>query len=179
MVLLLLMDLPPAVRNNVLQFLPQQALINLASTNYVFYKPCMQRLYEKILIQKDPILKSDPTGRKNDFLDGNHTVIYGLSHQSSKGKVWSDSAQLKMINARLSVLNLSLSINTELLGFIREIHILDDFNKFGHDHAIVENLTKLACSAVEGLPIGQVLYWKRQIEKKDRCLRDQAKICSS
>ncbi|ABN67297.2 predicted protein [Scheffersomyces stipitis CBS 6054] len=165
MVLSSLMDLPPAVRNNVLQFLPQQALINLASTNYVFYKPCMQRLYEKILIQKDPILKSDPTGRKNDFSDGNHTVIYGLSHQSSKGKVWSDSAQLKMINARLSVLNSSLSINTELLGFIREIHILDDFNKFGHDHAIVENLTKLVVQ-LKGYQLDKFFIGSVKLRKK-------------
>lgn len=107
---LLFLDLPLSIQSNIIYFLPQDSLINLALTNFQLYKPCLKKLYKRIIIQYDPILKNDPNHRKNDFLDSSHTVVYGMDHGP---KVFSLETHLRLVAARLTVLNESLKINPE------------------------------------------------------------------
>ncbi|KAK6458476.1 uncharacterized protein RJT20DRAFT_32073 [Scheffersomyces xylosifermentans] len=139
-----LLDLPKAVRKNIILFLPQQELINLATTNYELYEPCMQQLYKRIVVQADPVLTNDPKGRNNDFLDGNLTVIYGFRHNSKSGKVYTLETQLKLVNARLAVLNQSVSINPALLEYIQEISIISENGQFNAHDDIKKNIQALA-----------------------------------
>lgn len=118
---LLFLDLPLSIQSNIIYFLPQDSLINLALTNFQLYKPCLKKLYKRIIIQYDPILKNDPNHRKNDFLDSSHTVVYGMDHGP---KVFSLETHLRLVAARLTVLNESLKINPELVTYIEDINIM-------------------------------------------------------
>ncbi|KAI5970799.1 hypothetical protein CANMA_000218 [Candida margitis] len=118
------LTLPVKVLQNIIKFLPQQALINLATTNYEFYHPCLQQLYSKIVIsQYAPlrlkITKSDHR-REVDFQDSTRSVIYGFENSLKEG------LNMKMIHARILVLNQALQINPELAGYVKEVHILGD-----------------------------------------------------
>lgn len=140
--MVLLLDLPLSILNNIIYFLPQDSTINLALTNYALYKPCLRKLYRRIIIQYDPILKNNPHHRKNDFLDSSHTVVYGMDHGS---KVYGLETHLKLVAARLTVLNESLKVNPELVTYIEDISILLGNNTSHNDHfmqssSIMDNL---------------------------------------
>ncbi|ODV82060.1 uncharacterized protein CANTADRAFT_87999 [Suhomyces tanzawaensis NRRL Y-17324] len=150
----LLADLPDGVLQRILQFLPQQALLNLALTNYRFYTPCLQQLYAHITIQCTPILRiscskeAAKSPRKPDFLDSTQTTIYGLNHSYDQGKVYPISTQLKLVGARLTILNASLEVNPTLLTYIQSIRVVNgsserDNYEFRSDTVVVQNLHKL------------------------------------
>ncbi|KAG7663320.1 uncharacterized protein J8A68_003152 [[Candida] subhashii] len=119
-----LLDLPLGIRLKIIHYLPQQAIINLALTNFEFYHPCMKQLYREIAIQPDPPLRNDNRSRESDFQDTSKTVIYGFQHK--RGKIVKAEIQEKMIVARLKVLVQSLKVNQELIGYIEEIYVLGD-----------------------------------------------------
>ncbi|CUM47311.1 unnamed protein product [Debaryomyces tyrocola] len=132
----LLLDIPLEIVDDILFFLPQQEIINLSLTNFQFYQPCMKKLYQKVTIRKDPVLKQNKNNvRGIDFTDSTQTVIYGFN------KITKEENHFKLINARLQSLISSISINTQLLDYIEEVTIFDSFDK-----AINETLLKLISS---------------------------------
>ncbi|CUM45087.1 uncharacterized protein AC631_05079 [Debaryomyces fabryi] len=134
----LLLDVPLEIVEDILFFLPQQELINLSLTNFQFYQPCMKKLYQKITIRKDPILKQNKDNKRGiDFTDSTQTVIYGFS------KITKEENHFKLINARLQSLISSTSINAKLNDYIEEITIFDSFDK-----TINESLIKLITTLV-------------------------------
>ncbi|KAI5956013.1 hypothetical protein KGF57_003499 [Candida theae] len=121
-----LVTLPPKVLQNILRFLPQQSLINLATTNYEFYHPCLVQLYSKIVISQYAPLRLKETKsdhrREVDFQDSSRSVIYGFANSLKR------ELNMKMIHARILVLIQALQINVELVGYVKEVHILgNDF----------------------------------------------------
>ncbi|CAX40941.1 uncharacterized protein YMR258C homologue, putative [Candida dubliniensis CD36] len=134
-----LIELPISIKNSIIKYLPQQALINLSLTNFEFYQPCLQQLYKNITIQCNPPLRPNEKDREKDFQDSTRTVIYGFSNPD--GKVVSKELNLKMIYARLVVLRQSLTINQELIGYIKQIHILGEMSDF--NESIIEELQNL------------------------------------
>ncbi|EDK47389.1 hypothetical protein LELG_05570 [Lodderomyces elongisporus NRRL YB-4239] len=155
-----LLTFPEQVRDRIISYLPQQALINLATTNYEFYHPCMKKLYSKIAVSEIPPLRCevDPANkldlRRMDFQDSTRLVIYGL--QGCYKRV----LNIKMINARLEVLVQALTINTELISYIKEIHIL---LKEPHLNQVIHKL-----SALLKLHSAQLNYFYTQ--NQGRCL---------
>lgn len=135
-----LIDLPVPIKKSIIKYLPQQALINLSLTNFEFYQPCLQQLYKNITIQYNPPLRPNEKDREKDFQDSTRTVIYGFSN--SDGKVVSKDLNLKMIYARLVVLRQSMTINRELIGYIKQIHVLGELSDFSD--SIIEELQNLA-----------------------------------
>ncbi|RLV92795.1 Non-SCF-type F-box protein ROY1 [Spathaspora sp. JA1] len=131
------LELPVSVRNHILKYLPQQSLINLALTNYELYHPCMQQLYARITIQPDPPLRPHHKGRENDFHDSVQTVVYGFAHVS--GKLIKPEVHTRMIIAKLKVLIQALSINTELISYVKQVHVLG----FGANTEMTECLQEL------------------------------------
>lgn len=113
-----LSSLPKNILRNIIGFLPQQDVINLARTNFDFYEICMEKLYRRIIIRLEPILQpSNRDIRGIDYIDAKQTVVYGLK------KVLDREDQLKIINARIQVLILSLKINGGLLDYIEELTV--------------------------------------------------------
>ncbi|KAK6201625.1 uncharacterized protein RJT21DRAFT_114240 [Scheffersomyces amazonensis] len=137
-----LIDLPSSIKQHIISYLPQQSVLNLAQTNFEFYQPCIQKLYKRILIQRDPIVNSPSDQRLSDYVDSNHTVVYALHHKINEGKVFDKSeVQMKLINLRLQLLIESLKFNSSLLEHVEEIHIIGkDFEK---DLVFVDNLKQL------------------------------------
>ncbi|KAG5417942.1 hypothetical protein I9W82_004270 [Candida metapsilosis] len=123
-----LITLPPKVLQKITRFLPQQSLINLATTNYEFYHPCLVQLYSKIVISQFAPLRLRETKvshrREVDFQDGSRSVIYGFENSLK------EELNMKMIHARLLVLIQSLQVNPDLIGYVKEVHVLgDDFTE--------------------------------------------------
>ena len=119
-----LAELPSSIVKNIIDYLPQQEILNLALTNYRFYEPCLQKLYKKVCIRIAPILK--PTSynqRGNDFLCSTQTVVYGIDRWTSLEN------QYKMISVRLQSLIASVSLNTTLIEQIEEISVFDSYSK--------------------------------------------------
>ncbi|CCE81638.1 Piso0_002300 [Millerozyma farinosa CBS 7064] len=113
-----LSSLPKNILRNIIGFLPQQDVINLARTNFDFYEICMEKLYRRIIIRLEPILQpSNRDIRGIDYIDSKQTVVYGLK------KALNREDQLKIINARIQVLILSLKINGGLLDYIEELTV--------------------------------------------------------
>lgn len=135
-----LIDLPVPIKKSIIKYLPQQALINLSLANFEFYQPCLQQLYKNITIQYNPPLRPNEKDREKDFQDSTRTVIYGFSNPD--GKVVSKELNLKMIYARLVVLRQSMTINRELIGYIKQIHVLGELSDFSD--SIIEELQNLA-----------------------------------
>lgn len=132
----LLLDVPLEIIEDIIFFLPQQEVINLSLSNFLFYQPCMKKLYQKITIRKDAVLEQNKdNNRVIDFTDSTQTVIYGFN------KVTKEENHFRLINARLQSLIFSISINTQLLDYIEEITIFDSF-----DQTINETLLKLVSS---------------------------------
>jgi len=123
----LLLSLPPKVLQNILKFLPQQSLINLATTNFEFYHPCLAQLYSKIVISQYAPLRLKETKsdhrREVDFQDSSRLVIYGFDNSLK------EDLNMKMIHARVLVLIQALQVNAELFGYVKEVHVVgDDFS---------------------------------------------------
>ncbi|CAK9442079.1 uncharacterized protein LODBEIA_P58450 [Lodderomyces beijingensis] len=155
-----LLDLPANVLANIISYLPQQSLINLATTNYAFYRPCLRKLYSHIVVSEAPPLRSgtssdvqkknkkkqDPPGsRKEDFQDSTQTVIYGFrSRRYAK-------LNLQMIYARLVVLLQALEINQELIGFVKKIHVFGKLNReiFDVVRRLSTKFVRLDCFYIE------------------------------
>ncbi|KAK6465963.1 hypothetical protein DFJ63DRAFT_311043 [Scheffersomyces coipomensis] len=137
-----LIDIPLSIKREIIQYLPQQSLLNLSLTNYEFYEPCIQQLYKHILIQYDPIVKSNVNERLTDFVDSNQSVIYALNHDLDDGKVFEDhETRLKLINLRLSILIESLKFNTKLIENIQEVSIIG--NKFADNIVFLNHIQEL------------------------------------
>ena len=132
-----LIDLPDLIKNNIIKYLPQQALINLSLTNYKFYKPCQRQLYKNITIMVNPPLRCK-LKRELDFQDSTQTMIYG--YESFRNK----QTNLSMVYARIMILIQSLTINVELIGYIQLICVIGDLQKdFNDNDDIVTALVKL------------------------------------
>lgn len=130
-------DLPDAVLTRLTTYLNQQSLVNLAQTNYKFYTPCLRRLYRTLLIGREPAAPELATAE--DFGETLATVIYGYRHQSDK--MVSKASQVKMLTARLLVLNTALDINPALAGYIEAITV--DIDDADVDEALLKQLNRL------------------------------------
>ncbi|KAG7192591.1 uncharacterized protein KQ657_001691 [Scheffersomyces spartinae] len=131
-----LQDLPEKVLDNVLFFLGQNDVRNLALTNYHYYRPCQRKLYSRIVIIEDQVLGLSNIGRLMDFMHSQVTFLYGYSLK--KHQAYSLTNQYKLIWAKLEALIQSMQINIELIEFVKEIYILGTFNSL-----IVDSLRKL------------------------------------
>lgn len=120
-----LQQLPLNVLEDVLYFLPQNLLFNLALTNFHFYEPCLRKLYKKLTIQLDPPLKNTkpPNPRHRlDHLELSITTICGFSSVDS-----SPVAHGKMLEARLKTLAISILVNPTLASYIEEVTVANNF----------------------------------------------------
>lgn len=143
----LLLDLPTGLIDNIIFFLPQQETINLSLTNYQFYQPCLKKLYQKITIRIDAVLKANSGKTRGiDFSDSTQSVIYGFN------KITSEDHQFKLINARLKALIISISINIQLLEYIEEITIFGSFDSHINE-TLMELMWLLAKSSLKKLVI--------------------------
>lgn len=118
-----LLDFPQSVVNEILYFLPQNLLFNLALTNFQFYEPCLRKLYKKLVIQIDPVLKNTkkPNPRQRlDHLELCITTISGFASVES-----SPEAHARMLEARLKTICLAIQVNPTLATYIEEITIAD------------------------------------------------------
>lgn len=119
-----LQELPLNVLDDVLYFLPQNLLFNLALTNFHFYEPCQRKLYKKLVIQLDPVLKNTkPSNSRQrlDHLELSVTTICGFVSVDS-----SPIAHGKMLEARLKTVSISIQVNPILATYIEEISIADN-----------------------------------------------------
>ncbi|EGW30189.1 uncharacterized protein SPAPADRAFT_63802 [Spathaspora passalidarum NRRL Y-27907] len=146
------LDLPEAIRGYIIKYLPQQSLINLALTNYDLYHPCMRQLYSRITIQPDPPLRPHPQGRSNDFHDSVQTVVYGFSHV--RGKLIKPEVHMRMIIARTKVLIQALTINTELISYVNQVHVLGFDNNSSLVQPLQELINVLSSGSVEKFYVG-------------------------
>lgn len=104
---------------DILWFLPQQLLLNLALTNFYFYEPCLKQLYRNIVVQINPPLQPLADAGKRmglGFIDLSKTTICGFSLVSK-----SRDAHLKMLHAKLQTLVISLRVNPKLAEYIETI----------------------------------------------------------
>lgn len=118
----MLTELPTSVISKVISLLPQQDVVNLSQTSFKFYEPCTHKLYKKILIQRNPLLK-EKNVRGRLFKLSKFTVIAGHSRLDLPELV-----HLKLISDRLQVLIQSLSINPKLIGHIEELVVIGNFH---------------------------------------------------
>lgn len=126
------MDLTEEVLDLIIDYLPQQSVINLSLTNYRYYNPCNKKLYKKLLISPDPIQET------NAF-----TAISGFSY-TKLSKLYTPTSQLRLVNARLSILQQSLEVNEALIKNLQEIHVFID----EHDDEFVDNLQYILISLI-------------------------------
>ncbi|CAI5760370.1 unnamed protein product [Candida verbasci] len=115
-----LIDLPSHIKSEIIKYLPQQSVFNLALTNFEFYEPCIRQLYKTITIQIQAPLRPHTNLRNDDFSDCTSTILYGFDKMMKK------ETNLKMIFARLIVLIQSLRINSQLRHFINEINVVGE-----------------------------------------------------
>lgn len=122
-----LVDIPEEILDNLLYFLPQELLLNLARTNFRFYEPCLRKLYKRLVIQVDPVIKydkSNPNRQRTDHIELSCTSLTGFaSVQMSR------DAHLKMVAAKLKTIIISLTTNPLLATYIEEIDIRGTFDK--------------------------------------------------
>ncbi|CAH2353791.1 hypothetical protein CLIB1423_12S03004 [[Candida] railenensis] len=128
----MLTELPTSVISKVISLLPQQDVVNLSQTSFKFYEPCTHKLYKKISIQRNPLLK-EKNVRGRSFKSSKFTVIAGHSRLELP-----ESVQLKLINDRLQVLIQSLSINAKLIDHIEELVIIGNFHDDKINTALAE-----------------------------------------
>lgn len=131
-----LQELPEKVLDNVLFFLPQNDVRNLALVNYHFYKPCQKKLYSRIVIMEDQVLDVCSSNRLNDFMLSQVSFLYG--YLLKQGQAFSLVNQRKLLWAKLEALIQSMQINSELVECCRELYFLGDF-----DDRIISSLNKL------------------------------------
>lgn len=118
-----LIEFPEDTLNRIISYVGQDDLISLMLTNYHFYRPCLKKLYSKIIIQTEAYLDGNTTNRCNDYLNTTRTTIYGFKDFRNT------ESQFKLIDARINTLIESLTINKELVEMVEEIHIMEPFNK--------------------------------------------------
>lgn len=137
----LLLQFPADALSNLLYFLPQELLLNLALTNFHFYEPCLKKLYQKLLIQTDPVLRSSSTipshYRRDDFLESTATVIAGFKDVERPRM-----AHAKMVEAKVRTLMASIQVNPQLAKYIETIDIQGPFYR-NAETAILEFLQLL------------------------------------
>lgn len=118
----MIQNLPERQIDRIIDLLPQQEVINLALTNFKFYKLCMKKLYRSITLIPTSTLNQNDT-RKTNYQDSNKTIVYGLKNNSNK------VINLKLIEVRLQVLNQAIQINPELNDYINDIDIFGEYNQ--------------------------------------------------
>ncbi|KAI3405090.2 hypothetical protein KGF56_002046 [Candida oxycetoniae] len=174
-----LLGLPPHILKKIISYLPQQSLINLATTNYEFYHPCLQRLYSRIVITETPPLRSYAslkpksrssdggvtdllTARKVDLQDGSRVTIYGFRHSHDY------ELNLRMVHARLVVLLQALEINPDLVSYIQEVHVFGEFNDviINDIQKLADKLSSLDCFYISNASLRQVLNLDKLCLKK-------------
>ncbi|KAM3122551.1 hypothetical protein CJJ07_001315 [Candidozyma auris] len=137
-----LLEFPKDALNNLLYFLPQNSLFNLAQTNFHFYEPCLRRLYKRLIIQSDPVLRTNSETpshyRRDDFIESSASVICGFSNVE-RSKI----AHLKMVEAKVKTILASIQVNPLLATYIESIEVKGTFNK-AVDAAIGELLQYLS-----------------------------------
>ncbi|KAM9927736.1 hypothetical protein OXX59_002320 [Metschnikowia pulcherrima] len=121
-----LLDFPPKVLENLLWFLPQHSLVNLALTNFQFYEPCAKFLYRNIAIQIDPVLRSSEQfseRRRLDHIESAVTTIGGFGSVTA-----TKNAHTKLVMAKIKTLINSIEINPKLAQYINSVSVYDDYN---------------------------------------------------
>ncbi|GEQ70903.1 hypothetical protein JCM33374_g4583 [Metschnikowia sp. JCM 33374] len=138
-----LTDLPAAVLDNLLWFLPQHSLINLALTNFHFYEPCTKHLYRSIAIHVDPVLRNTQafSDRKRlDHIESSVTTIGGFSSVAT-----TRAAHSRLVLAKVHTLIKSIEINSHLASLITEISVHDDFGpEFALNTLVIDDLAFLS-----------------------------------
>lgn len=117
------MELPIPVLDHVLYFLPQNLLFNLALTNFHFYEPCLRKLYKKLVIQVDPVLKNTKTETPRlrlDHLELCCTTVCGFASVDMPR-----ASHIKMLEARLDTLATAIEVNPTLATYIEEVDVRD------------------------------------------------------
>ncbi|CAK9442077.1 uncharacterized protein LODBEIA_P58440 [Lodderomyces beijingensis] len=71
------LDYPPHILEDIINLLPQQSLINLASSNSAFYQPCVKKLYARIVISARAPLRRKRGLSGMDFQDSTRSVLFG------------------------------------------------------------------------------------------------------
>ncbi|OVF08800.1 hypothetical protein A9F13_07g02794 [Clavispora lusitaniae] len=142
-----LMDLPKEVLNSLLQFLPQESLLNLALTNFHFYEPCLRKLYRKLVIQVDPVLKyetKDHTRQRMDHIHSSCTTISGFA-----SVYMNRHAHLRMLAAKLKTMIISITTNPALATYIEEIDVCGSLDS--EVAALLKQLLDLLASVPNGI----------------------------
>lgn len=121
-----LTDVPPEALESILYFLPQRSLLALAQTNFHFYEPCLKRLYKKLVIQIDPVLRNDATWSSRQRLD--HVELCVTTISGFKAVTVPKKAHLQMVLAKIRTLINSISVNPVLATYIELIEVADTFD---------------------------------------------------
>lgn len=122
-----LLDIPEEILDNLLYFLPQELLLNLARTNFRFYEPCLRKLYKRLVIQVDPVIKYDKSNPNRQRMD--HIELSCTSLTGFVSVFMSREAHLKMVAAKLKTIIVSLKTNPLLATYIEEIDVCGVFNR--------------------------------------------------
>lgn len=125
--------LPQDILARILELLPQQDLLSLAQTNFHFYQPCSKKLYKRLTVRIEPVLRST-CHRQNDFIDATQTVICGFTNAKL-----APSHHYRMLDARLQTLVESITVNPELATYISELNVTTDLQ----DKAVIGSLQLL------------------------------------
>lgn len=139
-----LLDFPEEVLDNLLYFLPQELLLNLARTNFHFYEPCLRKLYKRLVIQTDPVIKydqSNPNRQRRDHIELSCTTLSGFA-----SVLMSREAHLKMVAAKLKTIIVSLKTNPSLATYMEEIDVRGTFDR------VVETELRELFSALASMP---------------------------
>ncbi|ODQ81975.1 hypothetical protein BABINDRAFT_165480 [Babjeviella inositovora NRRL Y-12698] len=106
-------NLPDAILDRVVAFLPQQSKLHLAQTSFRFYKLSTKHLYRSLSFQEHVILQ-DPTG----FADSLATGISGFQNV-----LMSAEFDEKLMTVRQNILANSVTLNPELLAHIQVVRV--------------------------------------------------------
>lgn len=135
----MLTRLDNTILGGIIDLLPPQSLINLALTNYIFYTPCLIRLYKHIAIVEAGKV-APHNNRKVNFQTS--SLIYGFNNVADK------RINSKLIETRLKILNQAIQVNPELLDYIEKLSIFGEFNAVIQDElltllSMLKDLTKV------------------------------------
>lgn len=128
-----LVDLPPRVLDNLLAFLPQHLLLQLALTNFHFYEPCARHLYKHIVVQTNPVLQSTletsasadiwTTRQRSDYIHLSVTTVCGFRLLAV-----TRAAHHKLVAAKLETLLHAVLVNPKLATCINSVTVTGTFD---------------------------------------------------
>lgn len=106
-----LQNLPDNIVSHIISYLPQQDKVNLLYCNYHFYVLVLPKLYEKLFFTHASALACP-----NSFDESLYTVVGTL-----KTPLATDKLNTKIHRARQEILLNSMSVNTELCSYVKNV----------------------------------------------------------